>query len=62
MTDMIDLARRICMGEHIPPLKDGPESDEQDEREGRGERMAEETERRARAESEDDCDPMSTQP
>lgn len=24
MTDMIDLARRICMGEHIPPLKDGP--------------------------------------
>jgi len=21
---MIELAQRVCMGEHIPPLKDGP--------------------------------------
>lgn len=25
MTDMIELAQRVCMGEHIPPLKDGPQ-------------------------------------
>jgi hypothetical protein len=23
MTDMIELAQRVCMGEHVPPLKDG---------------------------------------
>jgi hypothetical protein len=28
MTDMIELARRLCMGEHIPPLKDGPAPDD----------------------------------
>jgi hypothetical protein len=24
MTDLIELAQRVCMGEHVPPLKDGP--------------------------------------
>lgn len=24
MTDLIELAQRVCMGEPVPPLKDGP--------------------------------------
>jgi len=24
MSDLIELAQRVCMGESIPPLKDGP--------------------------------------
>jgi hypothetical protein len=23
MTDLIELAQRVCMGEYVPPLKDG---------------------------------------
>jgi hypothetical protein len=57
---MIDLARRICMGEHIPPLKDGPALDDGHPT---SERREEEAERRARAESEEgDVAPWSAQP
>jgi hypothetical protein len=60
MTDLIELARRICMGEHIPPLKDGPALDDEHPT---SERREEEVERRARAESEEgDVEPWSAQP
>jgi hypothetical protein len=48
------------MGEHIPPLKDGPEPDDEHPT---SERREEEVERRARAESEEgDVEPWSAQP
>jgi hypothetical protein len=60
MTDMIELARRLCMGEHIPPLQDGPALDDEHPT---SERRMEEAERRARAESEaGDVEPWSAQP
>jgi hypothetical protein len=60
MTDMIELARRLCMGEHIPPLKDGPAPDDEHPA---SERRMEEAERRARAESESgDVELWSAQP
>lgn len=54
MTDMIDLARRICMGEHIPPLKDGPAVG------GTFDAMF--TKRPKPAQAEGDEDPFTTQP
>ena len=30
MSDLIELAQRVCMGEHIPPLKDGPATTDAD--------------------------------